>query len=136
MMDWMTRTFGLINVLSAGAAIFAASLIAAILVETELGRGVVIFMAFAGATCCLPVLNTVASSIVDTHERGRMMGVTALAASVGRVIGPLVTGLVLAVSDYPLSWFVIALPVFLVLLWSRTGAARYAGHGGLQPSSP
>jgi DHA1 family tetracycline resistance protein-like MFS transporter len=134
MMDWMTRTFGLINVLTGGAAIFAASLIAAISVETEFTRGFVIFTAFAGATCCLPVLNTVASSIVGTQERGRMMGVTALAASIGRVIGPLATGLVLAVSDYPMSWFVIALPVFLVLLWSRTGAVRYARHGGLQPS--
>ena len=136
MMDWMTRTFGLINVLTAGAAIFAASLVAAVVVETEFTRGLVIFTAFAGATCCLPVLNTVASSIVDTQERGRMMGVTALAASIGRVIGPLATGLVLAVSDYPMSWFVIALPVFLVLLWSRTGAARYARPGGLQPSDP
>ena len=134
MMDWMTRTFGLINVLTGGAAIFAASLIAAIAVETELARGFVIFTAFAGATCCLPVLNTVASSIVGAQERGRMMGVTALAASIGRVIGPLATGLVLAVSDYPMSWFVIALPVFLVLLWSRTGAVRYARHGGLQPA--
>ena len=134
MMDWMTRTLGLINVLTAGAAIFAASLVAAVLVETEFARGLVIFTAFAGATCCLPVLNTVASSIVGAQERGRMMGVTALAASIGRVIGPLATGLVLAVSDYPVSWFVIALPVCLVLLWSRTGAARYARSGGLQPS--
>jgi len=134
MIDWMTRTFGLINVLTGGAAIFAASLVAAISVETEFARGFVIFTAFAGATCCLPVLNTVASSIVGAQERGRMMGVTALAASIGRVIGPLATGLVLAVSDYPVSWFVIALPVCLVLLWSRTGAARYARSGGLQPS--
>ena len=133
MIDWMTRTFGLINVLTGGAAIFAASLVAAISVETEFARGFVIFTAFAGATCCLPVLNTVASSIVGAQERGRMMGVTALAASIGRVIGPLATGLVLAVSDYPVSWFVIALPVCLVLLWSRTGAARYARSGGLQP---
>ena len=110
-----------------------SSLVAAVLVETEFARGLVIFTAFAGATCCLPVLNTVASSIVGAQERGRMMGVTALAASIGRVIGPLATGLVLAVSDYPVSWFVIALPVCLVLLWSRTGAARYARSGGLQP---
>ena len=133
LLDWMTRTFGLLNVLTGGAVIFASSLVAAVVVEAEFARATVVFLAFAGATCCLPVLNTIASSIVAAEERGRMMGITALAASIGRVVGPLLTGLVLAAGDYGVAWCVVALPVLVVVLWSQTGASRYARNGGLQP---
>ena len=43
------------------------------MVSGELSRAFVIFTAFTGATCCLPVLNTIASSIVVSEERGRMI---------------------------------------------------------------
>lgn len=134
LLDWMTRTFGLLNVLSVGAIIFAGSLLGAVVAETEWGRASVVFLAFAGATCCLPVLNTIASSIVAADERGRMMGITALAASIGRVLGPLLTGLVLAVGGYDTAWFVVALPVVVVVVWSRTGASRYARSSDLHPT--
>lgn len=132
--DWLTRRFGLLNVLSAGACIFAVSLIATLMVSGELSRAFVIFTAFTGATCCLPVLNTIASSIVVSEERGRMMGATALAASVGRVVGPLATGVVLMTLGYPASWLFVALPVIGLLLWSRRAAQRYSGPDGLEPA--
>ena len=132
--DWLTRRFGLLNVLSAGACIFAVSLIATWVVSGELSRAFVIFTAFTGATCCLPVLNTIASSIVVSAERGRMMGATALAASIGRVVGPLATGVVLMTLGYPASWLFVALPVIGLLLWSRRAAQRYSGPGGLEPA--
>ncbi|MGB1438415.1 MAG: MFS transporter [Luminiphilus sp.] len=132
LLDWMTRTLGLLNVLTTGAVIFAASLLAAVVVESEFARASVVFLAFAGATCCLPILNTIASSIVTADERGRMMGITALAASIGRVLGPLLTGLVLAAWNYGTAWSVLALPVLLVVIWSRTAASRYAGDAQRQ----
>ena len=132
LLDWMTRTLGLLNVLTTGAVIFAASLLAAVVVESEFARASVVFLAFAGATCCLPILNTIASSIVTADERGRMMGITALAASIGRVLGPLLTGLVLAAWNYGAAWSVLALPVLLVVIWSRTAASRYAGDAQRQ----
>lgn len=132
--DWLTRRFGLLNVLSAGASIFAVSLISTWVVSGELFRAFVIFTAFTGATCCLPILNTIASSIVVSEERGRMMGATALAASVGRVVGPLATGVVLMTLGYPASWLFVALPVIGLLLWSRRAAQRYSGSGGLEPA--
>ena len=92
--DWLTRRFGLLNVLGAGAFVFVSSLVATLFVHGELSRALVVFTAFTGATCCLPVLNTIASSVVIPSERGRMMGATALTASIGRVAGPLITGAV------------------------------------------
>lgn len=133
LMDWLTRTLGLLNVLTVGAVVFALSLLAAVVTEEEWARGFVVFMAFAGATCCLPVLNTIASSVVASQERGRMMGITALAASAGRVLGPLLTGAVLTTGNYPASWLFIALPVVAVVVWSRTAATRYARYDALHP---
>jgi len=40
---------------------------------------------------------------------------------------------VLAAGDYGVAWCVVALPVLVVVLWSQTGASRYARNGGLQP---
>lgn len=132
--DWLTRRFGLLNVLGAGAFVFVSSLVATLFVDGELSRALVVFTAFTGATCCLPVLNTIASSVVIPSERGRMMGATALTASIGRVAGPLVTGAVLAMTNYALAWLFVALPVVGLLLWSRTAAKRYRKPGGLMPS--
>jgi len=135
LLDWLTRRFGLLQVLTAGAVVFALSLIAAALVSGGLVRGFVVFTAFVGATCCLPVLNTIASSVVRPESRGRMMGVTAFAASGGRVVGPLATGVVLAFGGYLVSWLFIAVPVLAVLVWSLTGARRYqtAATDGPEP---
>lgn len=125
LLNWLTNRFGLINVLSAGAVIFAGSLIAAPWMTGEYPRAFAVFAAFTGATCILPVLNTVASIIVPDGERGRMMGLTALAASVGRVMGPLIVGFVLAIGGYTFAWLMLALPVIFVLFWSLTKARRY-----------
>jgi MFS transporter, DHA1 family, tetracycline resistance protein len=125
LLNWLTTRFGLINVLSAGAVIFAVSLIAAPWMTGEYPRAFAVFAAFTGATCILPVLNTVASIIVPDGERGRMMGLTAFAASIGRVMGPLIVGLVLAIGGYTFAWLMLALPVIFVLFWSLTRARRY-----------
>jgi len=132
--DWLTRRFGLLNVLGAGSFVFVSSLVATLFVDSELSRALVVFTAFTGATCCLPVLNTIASSVVIPSERGRMMGATALTASIGRVAGPLVTGAVLVMTNYALAWLFVALPVVGLLLWSRTAAKRYRKPDGLMPS--
>lgn len=126
LMDWLTSRFGLLAVLGAGAAIFALSLLATSVVTGVWPRALAIFMAFAGATCCLPVLNVISSSVVAAQERGRMMGITAFAGSFGRVAGPLVSGAVLAVSGYKLAWLVVALPVLVVFWWSQTSARQYS----------
>jgi len=126
LLDGLTHRFGLLNVLSFGAMIFAVSLLAAPIMWGEFDRALVILTAFTGATCCLPILNTIASSVVPDEQRGRMMGVTTMAASFGRVAGPLITGLVLTFGGYSWSWVILALPVLAVWVWSRSGARRYA----------
>lgn len=133
LLDWMTTRFGLITVLGGGAAVFGISLAIAAFVSGSLLRPLVVFTAFAGATCCLPVLNTIASSVVAASERGRMMGITTLAAAVGRVLGPLLTGAALSVTGYSTTWLLITLPVIAVWLWSQGPARRYDSAAKLAP---
>lgn len=125
LLDWLTRRFGLLRVLSAGALIFLLSLAVVPFTQGTYPRAVAILMAFTGATCVLPVLNTIASLTVGAHERGRMMGLTAFAASIGRVVGPLLAGGLLLWAGYTIVWLAMALPVLCVLIWSRTAALRY-----------
>jgi len=135
LLDWLTRRFGLLRVLSTGAVVFAASVI---LVPFTLGtypRALAVFMAFTGATCVLPVLNTITSFAVGADDRGRMMGLTAFAASIGRVAGPLLAGGLLLWAGYTLVWIAVAVPILSVWVWSKTGARRYEfGHGRARDS--
>lgn len=125
LIGWLTRTFGLIRVLAVGAAVFAGSLTATTFASGAFAQASLIVLAFTGATCCLPVLNTIASSLTEASERGRMMGVTALTSSAGRVSGPIVIGGVLALAGYDAAWLVTAVPVLGVLVWSQTDAKRH-----------
>lgn len=138
LLDWLTHRFGLLQVLSTGAVIFALSLSLAPFLGGAYPRATVIFMAFTGATCVLPVLNTIASFAVSADERGRMMGLTASAAAIGRVIGPLIAGGLLLWAGYTLVWIAVALPVLCVWAWSKTAAVRYdpAHHRHRQLQSP
>ena len=133
-LDWLTTRFGLIRVLSSGAVVFALSLFAALIASGDLQRPFVILTAFAGATCVLPVLNTIASSLVAEDERGRMMGITALSSAVGRVTGPLLAGVALALAGYSVTWLIIALPVVGVWWWSVRVGDRYDRAADIEPS--
>ena len=57
--------------------------------------------AFTGSTVCLPLLNTIASELVNTSRRGRMMGATTTSASIGRILGPLLAAVLLSKSITP-----------------------------------
>lgn len=127
LLNWLTRRFGLLRVLRTGALIFALALLLTPFTVGTYPRAAAVFMVFIGSTCVLPVLNTIASFAVGADGRGRMMGYTALAASIGRVAGPLVSGVLLLWAGYTIAWLVVAVPVLGVWLWSVTAAGRYDG---------
>lgn len=134
MLDWLTRRFGLLNVLRAGAGSFAVFLALLGVSYTLPSMAGAMFLAFTGATVCLPLLNTISSSVVEADLRGQMMGATAAAASAGRIFGPSVSAAALALGGYRFAWVVVALVVMLVFIWSVTVAQRYAGVGQHPPS--
>jgi MFS family permease len=123
---WLIHRLGLLPVLRGGALVFGASALLAAWTESFWGVAILGLTAFAGSTLALPVLNTIASGVVAAHERGTMMGLTASGAALGRVIGPLVSGWVLAQADFAGAWSSLSLVLLLLLLWSFLDGRRYA----------
>lgn len=126
LLGWLTRQLGMLPLLRIGVGIFAMAVIFGSGAVDLWPMVITMLLAFTGATVCLPMLNTIASSVVTASERGQMMGATSSAAAFGRVVGPLATSLNLALWGYRWAWLGVAAVLGLVWLWSITGAKRYA----------
>ncbi len=121
----LTKVFGHINVLRVGSVTFAISLFVVATAEITPWMPAMIFLAFCGSTVCLPLLNAIASEIVDPSHRGRMMGMTASASSTGRIVGPLFAAGLLNSRDFSTAWFGSALMVLFLVIWSFTAARKF-----------
>ncbi len=121
----LTKVFGHMNVLRVGSVTFAISLFVVATAETTPWMPAMIFFAFCGSTVCLPLLNAIASEIVDPSHRGRMMGMTASASSTGRIVGPLFAAGLLNFRDFSTAWLGSALMVLFLVTWSFTAARKF-----------
>ncbi len=121
----LTKVFGHINVLRVGSVTFAISLFVVATAEITPWMPAMIFLAFCGSTVCLPLLNAIASEIVDPSHRGRMMGMTASASSTGRIVGPLFAAGLLNSRDFSTAWLGSALMVLFLVIWSCTAARNF-----------
>lgn len=121
----LSRTFGHLNVLRVGALVFALSLFVVAFGEATLWMPAMIFFAFSGSTVCLPLLNAIASEIVQPNHRGRMMGMTASASSAGRIIGPLFAAWLLASRGFGTAWLGAGVMVLFLVVWSFTAAREF-----------
>lgn len=77
-----------------------------------------VLVALTGATLCFPVLNSFASQRSAPRLRGRMMGAASAAAAWGRVLGPLLAGLLLTVGGFRLAWSLPLVMVAMYWLWA------------------
>ena len=100
----LSRVFGHLNVLRVGAIVYAASLFVVALGETTLWMPAMILFAFSGSTVCLPLLNAIASEIVQSNQAGRLMGMTASASSVGRIVGTRFAAGHLSTKGFCIAW--------------------------------
>ncbi len=121
----LTKVFGHINVLRVGSVTFAISLFVVATAEITPWMPAMIFLAFCGSTVCLPLLNAIASEIVDPSHSGRMMGMTASASSTGRIVGPLFAAGLLNSRDFSTAWLGSALMVLFLVIWSFTAARKF-----------
>ena len=121
----LTKVFGHINVLRVGSVTFAISLFIVATAKTTPSMPVMILLAFCGSTVCLPLLNAIASEVVDPSHRGRMMGMTASASSTGRIVGPLFAAGLLNSMDFSTAWLGSALMVLFLVIWSFTAARKF-----------
>lgn len=75
------------------------------------------FCIISGATICSPVLNSILSKRVPAQYRGKVMGTSSAMGSWGRVIGPLIAGVVLTQSGYVIAWGIGIIIGFIFILW-------------------
>lgn len=121
----LTKVFGHMNVLRVGSVTFATSLFVVALAETTFWMPAMIFLAFCGSTVCLPLLNAIASEIVEPIHRGRMMGMTASASSTGRIVGPLFAAGLLNSQGFGAAWLGSAFMVLFLVAWSFAAARTF-----------
>lgn len=134
MLEWLSDRFGVLPLLRTGAFVFGSSMIAAAFLTQEIGMALVMFIAYSGATLCLPMLNTMASGVVGQSRRGAMMGTTATTSALGRIVGPVATGFILASLDYQWAWLTLAVLVVLVFIWTLTWGVGVAREIHSQPA--
>ena len=77
-------------------------------------------MVFSAATLCLPILNTIASHLVEPAARGRFFGITASSAALGRIVGPLIAAMLLSHGGFSAAWMGTSAVVLMVVVWAFT----------------
>jgi len=118
MMGPLVRLLGELRFLRLVVAMFFAGLVIAVFAEGMVQMLAAAFTAMTGATLCMPLLNAITSHRTPVALRGRMLGTTHSAAAWGRVAGPLIAGMNLALFGYSAAWAVAASVILLYLLWS------------------
>lgn len=97
---------------------FLLGLLLAVFAEGAVAMVGSALIALSGATLCMPVLNSFASQRSAPSDIGRLMGTAGAAASLGRVLGPVLGGLVLSVGGFSAAWCLPLAMVFLYWLWA------------------
>ena len=116
----MTDRFGPLRVLRGAALCFSVSLALSSVASGGWFMGALGLMVFSAATLCLPVLNTIASHLVDPTARGRFFGITASSAALGRIVGPLVAAMLLSQGGFSAAWLGTSTVVLMVVIWAFT----------------
>ena len=118
LMGPLVRVLGELRFLRTVVSMFFGGLVIAVFAEGAVQMLAAAFTAMTGATLCMPLLNAITSHRTPVALRGRMLGTTHSAAAWGRVVGPLLAGMNLALFGYTTAWAVAAAVIALYLLWS------------------
>lgn len=118
LMGPLVRVLGELRFLRLVVAMFFGGLVIAVFADGMVQMLAAAFTAMTGATLCMPLLNAITSHRSPVALRGRMLGTTHSAAAWGRVAGPLLAGMNLALFGYTTAWAVAATVILLYLLWS------------------
>jgi MFS family permease len=112
------KVLGELRCLRLAVTVFLAGLLLAVFAVTMPYMVGAMFLAMSGATLCMPLLNAITTHRTPEQYRGRMLGTTAAAASWGRVFGPLLAGMNLALFGYQAAWMGCVFIVCFYLAWA------------------
>ncbi|MEM1114135.1 MAG: MFS transporter [Pseudomonadota bacterium] len=131
LMGLLVRSVGEWRLLRWCIVFYLAGLLLAVVASEPWMMIASVYIAMTGATLCMPMLNTLITHRTPAPQRGQTMGVTGAAASVGRVIGPLMAGWILYTLGYTAVWIALAALVFIYLLWAVAESRRSAAQANL-----
>jgi MFS family permease len=129
LMGPLVRLLGEIRLLRWCVGLFFLGLAIAVVAGGMVTMLASVFVGLSGATLCMPVLQSLASRRTPAVSRGRLMGAAASASAWGRVLGPLLAGVLLTTAGYRAAWLCFALLVGLYLGW----ALAQPRDAGVQP---
>jgi MFS family permease len=118
LMGRLVRLLGELPLLRLCVSAFLIGMLFAVFATGAVSMVGSVLIALTGATLCMPVLNSFVSQRTAPQLRGRMMGAASSAAAWGRVLGPLLAGLLLTVGGFALAWALPAAMVAAYWLWA------------------
>lgn len=103
LMGRLVRLLGELPLLRLCVSAFLIGMLYAVFATGAVSMVASVLIALTGATLCMPVLNSFVSQRTAPQLRGRMMGAASSAAAWGRVLGPLLAGLLLTLGGFALA---------------------------------
>ncbi|GAB3285337.1 MFS transporter [Parahaliea aestuarii] len=120
----LVRLLGEWRLLRLMIGLFLTGVLVALFARGPVAMSAAVFIAMSGGTLCMPLLNTIASQRTPLELRGEMLGTTSAAASWGRVCGPLMGGVGLALFGYTGGWIACALVLCAYFSWAWCAGPR------------
>lgn len=118
LMGPLVKLLGELRLLRVCVSMFLVGMVLTVLASGAVAMVGSVLVALTGATLCMPVLNSFASQRSAPQLRGRMMGAAGAASAWGRVLGPLLAGLLLTLGGFRLAWSLPLAMVAMYWLWA------------------
>ncbi len=126
LMGRLVNLLGELRLLKLCISVFLAGELLAIFAQSASAMVAALVLALAGATLCMPVLNAMTSRVGAQNDRGRLLGAASASAGIGRVLGPLLAGALLAAGGFVSALCLPLLMVALYWCWAFMAAHRSA----------
>jgi len=122
------KAVGEVNALAIGTAVFIG---ASMMLVLGGGHTITVFVGFpllmSGLTLAFPALNSLLSRSTDTRLQGTALGISNGMSALGRVIGPLLSGLLFTADTPSAPYVLIAAMGVIILIWALFLADRTEG---------
>jgi MFS family permease len=118
MIGVLARKMGELPFLFCSVSVMASGYVLAASASNQVMILVSFFVIMSGATCCIPILNSLISQRTPAPLRGRMMGTTTSMSAIGRTLGPSTAGIILTFAGFTAAWIFGILVMLYYLSWA------------------
>ncbi|MEM6606733.1 MAG: MFS transporter [Pseudomonadota bacterium] len=128
-LSFLVQFFGEVRLLRICVSLFFAGFFVAVFATDAVTMVGSALVSLSGATLCMPVLNSLLSQRAPPEQTGRFMGAASSAAAWGRVLGPVLAGLLLSGFGFAPTWAVFTGFVGVYVGWAFSPAPTRSRAG-------